>query len=88
MFLGTPVSSLIGAIGGALILGARRSGVLVSLIVLPLYIPLLIFGVAAVDAAINGQTARPHLLLLGAMLIGAVPLGTWAASSALRQAYE
>ena len=88
MLLGTPVSSFIGAVGGALTLGARRGGVLVSLLVLPLYIPLLIFGVAAVDAAIGGLSVKPHLLLLGAMLAATIPLATWAAAAALRQACE
>ena len=88
MLLGTPVSSFIGAVGGALTLGARRGGVLVSLLVLPLYIPLLIFGVSAIDAAIGGLSVRPHLLILGAMLVAATPLATWAASAALRQACE
>ena len=88
MLLGTPVSSFIGAVGGALTLGARRRGVLVSLLVLPLYIPLLIFGVSAIDAAIGGLSVRPHLLILGAMLVAAIPLATWAASAALRQACE
>jgi len=88
MLLGTPVSSFIGAVGGALTLGARRGGVLVSLLVLPLYIPLLIFGVAAVDAAIGGLSVKAHLLFLGAMLAAAIPLATWAAAAALRQACE
>ena len=59
-----------------------------SLLVLPLYIPLLIFGVSAIDAAIGGLSVRPHLLILGAMLVAAIPLATWAASAALRQACE
>ena len=88
MLLGTPVSSFIGAVGGALTLGARRGGVLVSLLILPLYIPLLIFGVSAIDAAIGGLSVRPHLLILGAMLVAAIPLATWAASASLRQACE
>ena len=65
-----------------------RPGVLVSLLVLPLYIPLLIFGVSAIDAAIHDLSVRPHLLILGAMLVAAIPLATWAASAALRQACE
>lgn len=88
MLLGTPVLSLIGAVGAALALGARRGGVLIALLVLPLYIPALIFGVAAVDAAILGQTARPHLLLLGALLAAALPLCPFAAAAAIRQAVE
>ena len=88
MALGTPSLSLIGAIGAALSLGARRGGVLMSLLVLPLYIPVLIFGVAAVDAATMGMSARPHLLFLGAILAAALPLAPWAAAAALRQAAE
>ena len=86
MALGTPSLSLIGAIGAALSLGARRGGVLMSLLVLPLYIPVLIFGVAAVDAATMGLTAQPHLLFLGAILAAALPLAPLAAAAALRQA--
>jgi heme exporter protein B len=88
MALGTPSLSLIGAVGAALSLGARRGGVLMSLLVLPLYIPVLIFGVAAVDAAVLGLTARPHLLFLGAILAAALPLSPWTAAAALRQATE
>ncbi len=88
MALGTPVVSLIGAVGAALTLGARRGGVLLSLLVLPLVIPVLIFGAASVDAAIAGLPFRPHLLLLGAMALGALVLCPWAAAAALRQALE
>lgn len=86
MALGTPILSLIGAVGAALVLGARRAGVLVSLLVLPLTVPVLIFGVAAVEAAAIGQDPQPHLLLLGALLLAALPLCPWAAAAALRQA--
>jgi heme exporter protein B len=86
--LGTPLLSLIGAVGAALILGSRRGGVLVSLLVLPLFIPVLIFGVAAVDAAAFGYPVRPHLLMLGGLLLGALVLTPWAAAAALRQAIE
>ena len=88
LLLGTPSLSLVGAVGAALSLGARRGGVLLSLLVLPLYIPLLIFGVAAVEAGIDGFGAGPHLLLLGALLAGALPLAPLAAAAALRQALE
>jgi heme exporter protein B len=88
MALGTPTLSLIGAIGAALTLGARRGGVLLSLLVLPLFIPVLIFGVGAVEAAIIGMPARPHLLLLLALLLTAIPLAPIAAAAALRQAVE
>jgi heme exporter protein B len=88
MALGTPSLSLIGAVGAALSLGARRAGVLLSLLVLPLYIPVLIFGVAAVDQAVAGLAVRPHLLLLGACLAAALPLAPWGAAAALRPALE
>lgn len=86
--LGTPTLSLLGAIGAALVLGARRGGVLLPLLVMPLYIPVLIFGVSAVEASIADLTARPHLLLLAAILAGAVPLAAVAAAAGLRQAVE
>ena len=85
MALGTPVLSLVGAVGAALVLGSRRAGVLVALLVLPLTIPILIFGVGAVEAAVGGYGARPHLLLLGAVLLFALPLCPWATAAALRQ---
>ncbi len=88
LLLGTPTLSLIGAVGASLSLGARRGGVLLSLLVLPLYIPVLIFGVAGIEAAIAGLGARPHLLLLGALLAAALPLAPVAAAAALRQALE
>lgn len=86
--LGTPTLSLLGAIGAALVLGARRGGVLLPLLVMPLYVPVLIFGVSAVEADLAGLTPRPHLLLLAAFLAGAVPLAAVAAAAALRQAAE
>jgi heme exporter protein B len=86
--LGTPVLTLVGAIGAALVLGARRGGVLLSLLILPLYIPVLIFGVAAVEAAVTGQGAAPHLLLLGAGCLVALALAPFVAAAALRQAAE
>jgi heme exporter protein B len=88
MALGTPTLSLIGAVGASLTLGARRGGVLLSLLVLPLYIPVLIFGVGACEAAGAGFSARPHLLLLAALLVLAVPLAPFAAAAGLRQALE
>jgi heme exporter protein B len=88
MLLGTPTLTLIGAIGAALVLGARRGGVLVSLLVLPLYVPVLIFGVAAVDGAVAGLAVRPHLMILGGFLLGALVLAPWASAAALRQAVE
>ncbi|CAA7621879.1 heme exporter subunit; membrane component of ABC superfamily [Candidatus Terasakiella magnetica] len=88
MALGTPILSLIGGIGAALVLGARRGGVLLSLLILPLYVPVLIFGVGAIDAAVQGMSAKPHLLILGGILAGALVLAPWASAAALRQALE
>ena len=88
MALGTPSLSLIGAIGAALTLGARRGGVLIPLLVLPLYVPVLIFGVSAVDADLAGLSSKPHLLLLGALLALALPLAALASAAAVRQALE
>jgi heme exporter protein B len=86
--LGTPALSLVGAIGAALTLGARRGGALLPLLVLPLFIPVLIFAVAAVEAAAAGLPARPHLLLLAALLAFALPLAAFAAAAALRQSAQ
>lgn len=88
MALGTPVLSLIGAMGAALTLGARRGGVLVSLLVLPLEIPVLIFGAAAAEAALVGRSDHTQFLVLGAMLAAALPLCPFAAAAGLRQALE
>lgn len=82
--LGTPVLSLIGGIGMALTVGLRRGGVLLSLLVLPLYIPVLIFGANAVDAATVGQPVTGQLYLLGAMLALALSLSPLATGAALR----
>jgi heme exporter protein B len=86
--LGGPALTLVGAVGAALTLGARRGAVLLPLIILPLYVPVLIFGVAAVDAAASGLEARPHLLMLAAYLLAAVPLAPLAGAAALRLALE
>ncbi len=88
LLLGTPVLSLIGAIGAALTLGLRGGGVLVSLLVLPLYIPVLIFGAGAVDGAMSGLGSEAHLSLLGGILILAFMLTPWAVSAALRISME
>ncbi len=86
--LGTLSLSLIGAVGAALILGSRRGGVLLSLLILPLYIPVLIFGVSAVDAAIGGFPMKAQFLILGGFFLAALPLCPWASAAALRQALE
>jgi heme exporter protein B len=82
--LATAVLSLFGTAGAALTLGARRGGVLLPLLVLPLSIPAVIFGAAAIEAAAGGLSARPYLLLLGALLAIAAPMAPLAAGAALR----
>ncbi len=84
LLLGTPVLSLIGAIGVSLTVAVNRGGVLLSLIVLPLYIPILIFGANAVDVAIDGLSVRGQLLFLGAVLALALSLAPLATAVALR----
>jgi heme exporter protein B len=69
-------------------LGARRPGVLITLLVLPLYLPPLIFGTGAVEASLAAEGARAHLLLLAALTVAAVPLAPLAAAAALRQALD
>ena len=88
LLLGTPALSAIGAIGAALTLGLRGGGVLVSLLVLPLYIPVLIFGAGAVDAVVTGLGPQAHLSLLGAILGGSLVLAPWASAAALRISLE
>lgn len=82
--VGTPVLTLIGAIGMALIVGLSRSGLLLAVLILPLYVPVLIFGTGVVDAAINGMAFTGLLALLGAMLALAISLSPLAIVSALR----
>ena len=88
LLLGTPALSLIGSVAAALTLGARRQGVLLSLLVLPLYVPPLVFGAGAVEASVAGAGGRAHLLILGALTLAALPLCPWASAAALRQALE
>jgi heme exporter protein B len=88
LLIGTPVLSLIGAVGAALTLGVRGEGVLLALLVLPLYIPVLIFGAGGVAAMANGLGAGPHLSLLGAFLAISCVVAPWAACVALRVAYD
>ncbi len=88
MLIGTPILSLIGGIGAALVLGARRGGVLLSLLILPLYVPVLIFGVGGIEAVVHGRSADAHLLILGGMLAGSLVLAPWVTAAALRQALE
>ena len=88
LLLGTPALSLLGSIAAALTLGARRPGVLSSLLVLPLYLPMLIFGAGAVEAASSPGGARAYLLLLAALSLAALPLAPLATAAALRQALD
>ncbi len=88
LLLGTLVLSLLGTLGAAMVLGARRGGVLLPLLVLPLAVPVLIFGAAAPAAVAAGQSARPHLLFLAALLCAALPLCPLAAGAALRAGVE
>ncbi|MBF6636668.1 heme exporter protein CcmB [Rouxiella silvae] len=84
LLLGTPTLSFIGAIGVALTVGLRKGGVLLSLLVLPLYIPVLIFSTGAIDAASMAMPIGGYLALLGAMLAGSFTLAPFATSAALR----
>jgi heme exporter protein B len=88
LLLGTPLLSLIGAIGAALTVGVRGGGVLISLLVLPLYVPVLIFGAGAVDASAMGMDASGHLSILGALLLLGMVLAPWATAAALRISLE
>jgi len=88
LVLGTPVLSFLGAIGAALTLGLRGGGVLLALLVLPLYVPVLILGAGAVDVAAAGLTPAGQLLVLAALLIVAVVFAPWAIAVALRVSIE
>jgi heme exporter protein B len=88
LLLGTPVLSLIGSIGAALTLGLRGSGVLISLLILPLYIPVLIFGAGAVDASIIGASPQANLFLLSAVLMLSLVFAPWATAAGLRISLE
>ncbi len=86
--LGTPTLSFIGAIAVALTVGLRRGGVLLSLLTLPLYVPVLIFGAGAVDSAAGGLSVVAHLSFLATLLILAISLAPWAIAAALRISLE
>jgi heme exporter protein B len=88
LLLGTPVLSLIGAIGAALTLGLRGGGVLLSLLVLPLYVPVLIMGAGSVDMAAAGLSPTGQLQLLAALLVLAAAFAPWAIAAALRISTE
>jgi heme exporter protein B len=88
LLIGSPALSLLGAIGAALTVSIRRGGVLMSLLILPLYIPTLIFGVGAVDAANMASDPLPHLALLGAVSLVSLLIAPFATAGALRLALE
>ncbi len=88
LLLGTPILSLIGAVGAALTLGVRGSGALLSLLILPLYIPALIFGAGAVEADLAGVGSEGHLSLLAALLVVSTFFAPWVTTVALRVALE
>jgi len=88
LLIGTPVLSLVGAVGAALTLGVRGGAALTSLLVLPLYVPVLIFGAGAVAATATGTGAAGHLSLLGAMLMIALVFAPWATAVALKISLE
>ena len=88
LLVGTPVLSLLGAVGAALTLGLRGGGVLLSLLVLPLYVPVLIMGAGAVEMAAAGLGGGGQLLVLGAMLVLAAAFAPWAIAAALRISLE
>lgn len=82
--LGTPSLSLIGAVGAALTAGVRRGGLLLSLVVLPLYIPVLVFGAGAVQRTVDNAPAGAPLMVLGAIVLFSLPLAPVAGAAALR----
>jgi heme exporter protein B len=88
LLIGTPALSLVGAIGAALTLGARRPGVLSALLVLPFYVPPLIFGAGAMETGLAGGSGRAHLLLLGGFTLAAAALAPVATAAALRDVLE
>src|SRR5438067_944443 len=88
LLLGTPILSLLGGIGAALTLGLRGGGSLLALLVLPLYVPVLIFGAGSVDAVRAGLSAAPHLSLLAAGLLIAIVGAPFAAAAAVRAALD
>jgi heme exporter protein B len=88
LLIGTPVLTLLGAIGAALTLGVRGSGMLQSLLLLPLYVPVLVFGTGAIDAQVRGLGAEAHVSVLLALLLAAAAFSPWACAAALRLALE
>lgn len=83
LLIGTPALFLLGGVGAALLVGARRGGVLLPLLILPLQVPILIFGAAAVQATTDGQSASGPLMVLAAFLLASLPGCAWAGAAAL-----
>jgi heme exporter protein B len=88
LLVGTPTLSLIGGLAAALTLGARRSGALLALLALPLCVPTLIFGAAAIESLMTGEDLWAHLALLAALALVSLATTPWAMAAALRQAGE
>ncbi|MCK5041907.1 MAG: heme exporter protein CcmB [Sphingomonadales bacterium] len=88
MLVGTPALSFIGSLGSGLTAMVKKGGLLIALLILPLYIPTLIFGVSAIDAASFNGDPVPHLMILAALSIGAVALTPFASAAAIRLALE
>ena len=88
LLIGTPVLSLLGSVGAALTLGLRGGGVLLTLLILPLYVPALIFGAGAVDSALAGLGAEANLSLLAAFMVMTLLVSPWVAAAALRVSIE
>ncbi|HEX5127208.1 MAG TPA: heme exporter protein CcmB [Rhodocyclaceae bacterium] len=88
LLVGTPIVSLIGAIGAALTLGLRGAGSLLALLVFPLFVPVLVFGAGAADAYESGMAIKAYFLLLGGGLLAALALAPWACAAALRISLE
>lgn len=88
LLIGTPLLSMIGAIGAALTVGLRGGGALVTLLVLPLYVPVLIFGAGAVEATAAGLDPQAHLSILGALLVLCLAFTPWVIAAALRISLE
>lgn len=88
LLLGTPVFTLIGAIGAALTIGTGRGGLLIAILVVPFHVPVLLFGIGAATAAANGQDPMPHFLWLAALFAGSLTLVPFVVAKALRISQE
>ncbi len=84
LLIGTPILSLVGAIGAGLTVGLKRGGLLISVLILPLYVPVLILGTLAVQAAVDGQSISGHLLWMGALLVMGLGVAPFATSAGLK----